>query len=50
MASGIFYWPLQTLPQVIRAGWGNFRSMVAGYDVVEIPEATPTPNTMEETR
>ena len=36
--------------QVIRAGWGNFRSMVAGYDVVEIPEATPTPNTMEETR
>lgn len=36
--------------QVVRAGWGNFRSMVAGYDIVDVPEGTSAPATtgMEE--
>ena len=27
--------------QVIRAGWGNFRSMIAGFDVIDAPAAAP---------
>ncbi len=30
------------LAQVARAGWNNFRSMVAGFEVVEVPAAPPT--------
>jgi hypothetical protein len=26
--------------QVIRAGWNNFRSMVAGYELVPVTEPT----------
>jgi thiosulfate reductase cytochrome b subunit len=27
--------------QVLRAGWNNFRGMVAGFEVVDINEAAP---------
>ena len=32
------------IAQVIRAGWPNFRAMVSGYDLVEVPavQAAPT--------
>jgi thiosulfate reductase cytochrome b subunit len=31
--------------QVIRAGWNNFRSMIAGFEVVETPAAPPASTT-----
>lgn len=36
---GYVFFFLVHVAQVIRAGWNNFRSMIAGYDVVEA--ATP---------
>ncbi|PJJ48105.1 cytochrome b/b6 domain-containing protein [Hymenobacter chitinivorans] len=30
------------IAQVVRAGWNNFRAMVAGFEVVDVPEAGPT--------
>ena len=28
------------IAQVIRAGWNNFRAMVAGFEVVQVEEAS----------
>lgn len=30
--------------QVIKAGWNNFRSMVAGFEILQGPEQTPSAN------
>ncbi|MDB5034186.1 MAG: thiosulfate reductase [Chlorobi bacterium] len=32
------------IAQVIRAGWGNFRGMVAGYDLVDVPNVAEPEN------
>ncbi len=31
------------IAQVIRAGWSNFRSMIAGYEVIDAVPASPAP-------
>ncbi|SMB98602.1 thiosulfate reductase cytochrome b subunit (membrane anchoring protein)-like protein [Hymenobacter roseosalivarius DSM 11622] len=31
------------IAQVVRAGWNNFRAMVAGFEVVEVPAPAPAP-------
>jgi thiosulfate reductase cytochrome b subunit len=33
------------IAQVLRAGWNNFRSMIAGFEVVETSAAPPAPTT-----
>jgi len=32
------------IAQVIRAGWNNFRSMVTGFEVIAIEEASVAPD------
>ncbi|TGE22448.1 thiosulfate reductase [Hymenobacter aquaticus] len=31
------------IAQVVRAGWNNFRAMVAGFEVVDVPDPAPAP-------